>query len=55
MKISNERELKQIGFNHLSDIDFQDFMYLQKKCTAKPYSILVFDTTLASDNPLLFN
>ena len=24
-----------------------------KKCTAKPYSFLVIDTTLASDNPLM--
>ena len=29
-------------------------MNLYKKCTAKPYSILVVDTTLASDNPLRF-
>ena len=25
-----------------------------KKCTAKPYSFLVNDSTLASDNPLCF-
>ena len=40
--------------NHSSDTDFQDFMNLYKKCTAKPYSFLVIDTTLASDNPLRF-
>ena len=28
MKIPNKRELQQIAFNHSSDIDFQDFMYL---------------------------
>ena len=54
MKIPNKRELQQIAFNHSSDIDFQDFMNLYKKCTAKPYSLLVIDTTLASDNPLCF-
>ena len=54
MKISNKRELQQIAFNHSSDIDFQDFMNLYKKCTANPYSLLVIDTTLASDNPLCF-
>ena len=37
MKISNKRELQQIAFNRSSDIDFQDFMNLYKKCTAKPY------------------
>ena len=46
MKISNKRQLQQIAFNHSSDIG--------KKCTAKPYSILVIDTTLASDNYLRF-
>ena len=54
MKIPNKRELQQISFNHSSDIDFQDFMNLYKKCTAKPYSFLVIDTTLASDNYLRF-
>ena len=38
MKIPNKRELQQIAFNHSSDIDFQDFMNLYKKCTAKSYS-----------------
>ena len=48
MKIPNKRELQQIAFNHSSDIDF---MNLYKKFTAKPYSFLVIDATLASDNP----
>ena len=50
MKIPNKRELQQTAFNHSSDIDFQDFMNLYKKCTAKPYSFPVIDTTLASDS-----
>ena len=54
MKIPNKRELQQILINYLSDIDFQDFMNLYKKCTAKPYSFLVIDTTLPSDNCLRF-
>ena len=29
-------------------------MHLYKKCTAKPYSFLIIDATLASDNPLRF-
>ena len=52
MKIPNKREFQQIAFNHSSDIDFQDFMNPYKKCTSKPYSFLVFDTTLGSDNSL---
>ena len=54
MKIPNKRELQQIALNHSSDIDFKDFMKIYKKCTAKPYSFLVNDTTLPSDDPLRF-
>ena len=52
MKIPNKRELQQTTFNHSSDNDFQDFKNLYKKCTEKPYSFLVIDTTLASNNSL---
>ena len=54
MRIPNKRELQQITLNHLSNIDFKDFIKACKKCTDKPYSFLVNDTTLASDNPLKF-
>ena len=54
MKIPNKWELQQTTFNHSSDIDFQDFMNLYKKCSAKPYTFLVIDPILASDNPLCF-
>ena len=52
MKISNERELQQIASNHLSDIDFKDFMKLYKYYTKEPFSFFVNDKTLSSDNPL---
>ena len=54
MKIPNKRELQQIALNHSSDIDFKDFMNIYKKYTKEPYSYLVNDTTLPSDNPLRF-
>ena len=54
MKIPNKRELQQIVLNHSSDIDFKDFMNIYKKSTKEPYSFLVNDTTLPSDNPLRF-
>ena len=54
MKIPNKRELQQTAFNHSSDINFQDFMNLYKKSTAKSYLFLVIETTLASDNYLHF-
>ena len=54
MKIPNKPELQQTVFNPSSNIDFKDFMNLCKKCTAKPYPLLVVDATLASDNHLRF-
>ena len=54
MKIPNKRELQQIALNHSSDIDFKDFMNIYKNFTKEPYSFLVNDTTLPSDNPLRF-
>ena len=54
MKISNKRELQQIAFKHSSDIDFQDFMDLYKMYTGKPYSFLVIDTNLPSDDSSSF-
>ena len=53
-KIPNKRELQQITINHSSDISTKDFTNIYKECTAEPYSFLVNDTTLASDNPLRF-
>ena len=38
MKIPNKRELQLTVFNHSVDFDFQSFMNLYKKYTAKPYS-----------------
>ena len=54
MKIPNKRELQQIALNHSSDINSKDFIKIYKKYTAEPYSFLVNDATLASDNPLRF-
>ena len=54
MIISNKRELRQIALNHSPDINSKDFIKIYKKYTAEPYSFLVNDATLASDNPLRF-
>ena len=54
MKIPNKRALQQIASNHSSDIDFEYFITIYKKYTAKLCSFLVNDTTLPSDNPLRF-
>ena len=54
MKIPNKRKLQRIASNNSPDINFKDFINLYKKFTTKPYSFLVIDATLASDNPLRF-
>ena len=43
IKIPNKGELS-------SDIDFKDFMKIYKTYTAEPYSFLINDSTLLSDN-----
>ena len=48
MKIPSKRE--QIALNHSSDIDNKNY----RKYTLEPYSCLVNDTTLPSNNPLRF-
>ena len=53
-KIPNKRELQQIALNHSSDIDFKDFVKIYKKYTVEPYSFLVNDATLPSDDLLRF-
>ena len=54
MKIPNKSELQQIASNHSSDINFKDFMKLYKEYAKEPYSFLVNDATLSSDNLLQF-
>ena len=52
MKILNKRGLQQIVLNHSSDIGFKNFMKIYKKYTKEPFSFLVNDTTLPSDDHL---
>ena len=54
MKIPNKRELQQIAINHSSDINTGDFIEIYRKCADKPYSFLVIDTTLPSNNRMRF-
>ena len=52
MKSPNKREFQQTALNHSSDINSKDLtLKIYKKCTSEPYSFLVNDATLASDNP----
>ena len=38
MKIHNKRKLPSIANGHSADIDYKDFMNVNRKCTSKPYS-----------------
>ena len=54
MKILNilyKQELQQIAINHSSDFDLKGVTNIYKKCTAKPYFVVI---TLPLDNPLYF-
>ena len=53
-KVPNKRQIKQIAYNHVSDIEFKDFMNLYKKCTAKLHSFLAIESPLPSENFLRF-
>ena len=52
-KISNNGELQKIE-NHSSDISTKDFINIHRKCTSEPYSFLINNTTLLTNNPLRF-
>ena len=47
-KIPNKSQ--QIAINHSSDISTKDFANIYRKCASEPYSFLVNDTILASNN-----
>ena len=49
-----KRELQRIAQNHSSNISNKDLIIMHKNYTAKPYSFLVYDTKLTSDNRLSF-
>ena len=52
MKIPNKRELQQIALNHSSDVDFKHSIKIYKKQSILQNHILLYNTFLASDNPL---
>ena len=52
MEIRNKGE--QIASIHSWDIDFKDFKKIYNGYTKEPYSFLVDETTLSSDNLLQF-
>ena len=54
MKINNRTELQNIASIHFVDIDYNNFMWIYREWTRKPYSFLTIDTTLPASYPLRF-
>ena len=54
MKISNRKELLNIGINHSTDIVYKGFMKIYREYTKEPFNVLTIDTTLPASNPLRF-
>ena len=53
-KINNSKELQNIAINHSNstDIDYKDFLKINRECTRKLYSFLTNDTMLPANDPL---
>ena len=54
MKIPNKKEIQEIVSNNLSVSKLKDFMKIYEDYTKEPFSFLVNNTTLPSDNLLRF-
>ena len=52
MKIPRKGDLQKITLDHSPDIEFKHFMKLYKNYTKEPFSLLVNNIILASDNSL---
>ena len=53
-KFQTKENFNKLHLFHSWDIDFQDFINLNKKSIVEPYSFLVIDTTVPSYNSLHF-
>ena len=51
MKIQKKQKSQKIYIDHSCDIDFNNFMEIYQKKYCKKFLVLVFDTTLSSENP----
>ena len=55
MKIPNKRDIQEIASNHSADIEiYKRSMKIYKGYTEQPFSFLVTDMNLTSDNPVRF-
>ena len=53
-EINKKKELKNTAINHSADIDYQDFIKIDREWTKEPYNFLTIDTKLPASDPLRF-
>ena len=54
MKIQSKKELQNIAQDNSGDVGFRDFLNIYKNFTNEPYSFMIIDTTITSDDPRRF-
>ena len=54
MKIQSKKELQDIAQENSGDIGFKDFLKTYKDYTSEPYSCMIIDTAVPSNNPMRF-
>ena len=54
MEIQSKKELQNIAQENSGDIDFKDFLKTYKDYTSEPYSYIIIDTAVLSNNPMRF-
>ena len=54
MKIQSKKELQNIAQENSGDIYFKDFLKTYKDYTSEPYSCMIIDATVPSNNPMRF-
>ena len=50
-KINSKKELRNIANDNSADLEYKDFLKLYRHFTSKPYSFMIIDETLPSNNP----
>ena len=54
MKIHNRGELQNIAVDYSADIDYKEFLKINKNSTKEPYSLFAIDAALPADNSMGF-
>ena len=50
-KIDNKKELRNVADDNSADLEYKDFLKLYRHFASKPYSFMIIDETLPSNDP----